>query len=643
MTVLSLYPLPLISYTHDAAATLLNDTRIIYAYEEERVSRRQHSIAAFPEQSALIALQRSGIMPDDLNEVVVTSMNSCDRQADYRSKIEFLRELLLLSPKTPISCVAHHLAHSALAVLTSPFQTCAFLTVDAGGDGYMGHWGVFRQGQFTIEESFGLSPGIFYAYITCLAGFSLFEEGKVMGLSAFGAVNERLYKWLRRNFFISKGKAEMQTSEAVRLRWESSLLPRRFDLDSPRRHKYYKLGVRFHEQNDEEWLAGIAPWDVAATGQLVFEELMLEAVENVIEASNCTDLALSGGALQNVLLVDKLQRLAGIRVHVPLAPHDSGLALGAGLYRMFEETGNRIACPTPPYLGPSFPPEQVEATIRAFGLPYVERRDLSIAAVEEILRGRTVGWFSGPAEFGARALGARSVLADPRSPWAKARLNQTLKRRDWFMPYAPSILEERGHEYFEDFQPSPYMNRAFRIRPEKAKDIPSALHVDGTCRAHSVDSKSNPPYHALLSEFERRTGIPLVLNTSFNRHGLPMVATPQQAIHHLLDGSVDCLAIEHFIVHSPTRASDEAFVLTDECCFALDRMRFAAACVDRGLVGQAKEVLDGLEFCEITPEGLKLAGTWVWRPGVDLDTLCSKEIGPMLAGIVQGRNSDKTH
>jgi len=628
----------MISYAHDGAAALVSETGIVQAYEEERISRRQHSIAAFPEQSAMIALERAGLRSHDLDEIVVTSMNSCDRQGDYQSKIEFLREILLVDTKIPVTCVHHHLAHSALSVLTSSFEDCAFLTVDAGGDGLMGHCGVFKHNRFEIDEHFRLSPGILYAYITCLAGFSLFEEGKVMGLSAFGTVNDRLYTWLRRNFFISKGKAEMQTSEAVRLRWESSLVPERFDPDTPRRHKYYKLGVSFHEEGDGEWLSNIAPWDVAATGQLVFEELMLEAVHNVIEATNCTQLALSGGALQNVLLVDKLHRLNGIRVHVPVAPHDSGLVLGSGLLRIMETTGNRVACQTHPYLGPSFSVQQIEARIRAFGLPYVERPDLPIAAADEIVKGRTVGWFSGPAEFGARALGARSVLADPRIPTARARLNQTLKRRDWFMPYAPSILEDRGFEYFEDFSPSPYMNRAFRVRPGKGAEIPSALHIDGTCRAHSVNARTNPAYYELISEFDRRTGVPLVLNTSFNRHGLPMVATPDQAIQHLLEGSIDCLAIERFMVYAPSRQPDASRMLTDDCCFALDKLRFAAACVARGQVGPAEHALRGLKMdAAATSDGLKVAGAWIWRIGDDVESILNKENGSRLIELLEGR------
>src|SRR4029453_6603538 len=155
--------------------------------------------------------------------------------------------------------------------------------------------------------------------------------------------------------------------------------------------------------------------------------------------------------------------------------------------------------------------------------------------------GKVVGLFQGKGELGARALGARSVLADPREESSKFRVNQALKKRDWFMPYAPAILEQYGNEFFEAFAPAPYMNMAFRGRPEKVHLIPAAIHVDGTCRAQSVNEIQNPLFHRVIAEFAKLTGIPMVLNTSFNRHGVPIVATPRQAIEHLLEGSVDLL------------------------------------------------------------------------------------------------------
>jgi carbamoyltransferase len=595
MYSLSIYPLPLTTYTHDASAALLTDDKVLFAYEEEKISRFQHSIGVVPENAAIEALSYSGIHPRSIGQLVVTSIDSCLTRADFQSKIGYLRELLLLDRKVKVECVPHHLAHSALAVLTSPFEKCVFLTMDAGGDGKMGHWGVFDGKTFSVRETFDLSPAVIYGFLTSLAGFGAFDEGKLMGLSAYGETNERLYNWLRTHFWIRTGSAALETSAEVVLNWTSEVKLDAFDSDAPRRHKYVEVTPRFTDTRMTEWIAEILPVDIAATGQRFYEELIVRAVRNIVNVSGQENLAVSGGAFQNVVINAKLRHIEGLHLHVPIATHDAGLALGAGLLAVFLRTGRRVGSRLSPYLGPSFTSSEILAMIKNFNVEHREPNNLNAAVVDELLSGKVVGWFQGRAEFGARSLGARSVLADPRDFLTKGRVNQALKKRDWFMPYAPSILQERGAEYFTNYCQSPYMNAAFQIRPSKASLIPAGVHVDGSCRVHSVSKRTNPRYHDLITQFARATNIPLILNTSFNRHGIPILSTPRQALQHFLENNVDSLAIGPFLLTKKGQPLYESTLITEDEYLAIESLQFIAGLIRNRKSIQAIALLNTFE------------------------------------------------
>lgn len=235
---------------------------------------------------------------------------------------------------------------------------------------------------------------------------------------------------------------------------------------------------------------------------------------------------------------------------------------------------------------------------------------------------KVVGWFHGNAEFGARALGARSVLADPRQASSRIRVNQALKKRDWFMPYAPTILEEYGNEFFEGFVPAPYMNTAFRMRPEKAGLVPAAIHLDGTCRAQSVNEKQNPLLYRLILEFAKLTGVPMILNTSFNRHGVPIVATPRQAIQHLLEGNVDLLAIEGYLV-SPSVSQREAAILADDIVNReWEHLKWLSGLVGGGRIDAAREYLGRIGLpIDVSREGIAHVSELIWAPGDPVEKL----------------------
>jgi carbamoyltransferase len=624
MTILSLYPLPAIAYAHDGSAALITDGNVFYCYEEEKLSRFQHAVSEFPEKAAVVGFQQTGIHPNQVGSLVVTSIENCSARPDFASRVQFAKDLLHLRGDIDVTCVPHHMAHSALAVLTSPFDECVFLTMDGGGDYLMGHWGIFRERAFNVVEEFRFSPALIFAYLTTLAGFSVFEEGKLMGLSAFGRVDLALLGWLREHFWIPDGSAAVEISPELRLKWLSSVLMDAIDAGCLRRPKYSRGGVDFTGPSVSDWASRICPADIAATGQHFFELLVLHAVKNIRDRTGIEQFALSGGAFLNVLVNEKLRREAKISSYVPVAPHDAGLSLGAALLKSHEATGQRPPCETSAYLGPKFDSKNVASLLAEHCLQYEEPEDIATSVARALADAKVVGYFQGKAEFGARALGARSVLADPRDESSKFRVNQALKKRDWFMPYAPTILEEHGHEFFEGFVPAPYMNMAFRVRPEKTHLIPAAIHVDGTCRAQSVNEIQNPVFHRLISQFAKITGVPMVLNTSFNRHGVPIVATPRQAIEHLLDGSVDLLAIEGYLV-SPLIGTREIKMLPDDTTNrAWDHLKWVAHLLEREDIDAAKQYLERTELpITVSREGIKLLTQVIWTPGESLDKLKS--------------------
>jgi carbamoyltransferase len=612
MNLLSVYPLPLFTYTHDPSATILSDSGVQYAYEEEKLLRFQYAISDFPERSAVLGLKTLDLKPEDIDLLVVTSMDQCDKRPDYAVKVEYIKDLLSLRQSVEVECVPHHLAHSGLAVFTSPFKECMFLTMDGGGDGLMGHWGVYRNRQLNIVDQFEFSPAILYGYLTCLAGYSLFEEGKVMGLSSYGSINERLYRWLKKNFWIERHGAAMRTSDEVKLQWKSTLDPQLINADTFRRHKYFQLEAHF-ENSETRWLADLSPLEIACTGQRVFEEMISEAVQNLVTKTGIRKVALGGGAFQNIVLNGKLRATPGIDTYVSMAPHDSGLSLGAGLIKLYERSSRDIMHPASAYLGPAFTEQEIEQLLRYFSLTFERSTKMQEVIVNAIISGKVVGWFQGRAEFGARALGARSVLADPRNVNAKSRLNQALKKRDWFMPYAPSVLEEYGDEYFENFAPSPYMNVGFSIRSDKAHLIPAAIHVDGSCRAHTVNSRDNAKYHELITHFYSQTGIPMILNTSFNRHGIPIVATPRQAIQHLVEGNVDLLAIENFIVYQEQVAREAETLYSDEYLLRWEQLLFASKLLKKGRDKAALQIIEKWDLpITLRQNGFESGGRVIW-------------------------------
>jgi carbamoyltransferase len=433
----------------------------------------------------------------------------------------------------------HHLTHAANAACTSPFDECAVAVVDGYGEDQSVAFFRYEGGRLakldsqprrTGDGSIELeSLGMFYARVCALCGFDPLagEEWKVMGLAAYGHPDQHLCDLLR----------PMLRVNGLRLERGCDRHTLRLNLD--RAHRFAR------EAGDDPF----ARADLAASGQLVFEEKLAELLANLYAHCPSENLAFAGGCALNSTFNGKLPQLTPFsRLHVPSAPADDGNALGAAFVACMED-GVAIAVDNKradPYLGSTIEPGALERLVRFGGISR-----LTLAPPETIAHtasllaaGKIVAWVQGRAEFGPRALGNRSILADPRSPDVKDRINQLVKFRERFRPFAPSILDGSGPEYFEDYRSTRYMERTLRFRPDVRDRVSGVVHVDGTGRLQSVRYEWNPRFHALLTEFHAMTGVPLLLNTSLNVMGKPIVHSLEDCLGVFLTTGIDALVVE---------------------------------------------------------------------------------------------------
>lgn len=422
----------------------------------------------------------------------------------------------------------HHLTHAALAAYGSPFEDAACAVIDSYGESGSLAFFEYEKGRIRpLYQSRGpQSLGFFYMKLTELCGFDWMagEEWKVMGLASYGKTDPELLDRFR---------------QLIRVEG--------FDLYQNRQTFFKDLRAleRYRRR------AGAPPEtvaDLAHTGQQFFMETVNALLSAFRVKGVSGNLVLGGGcALNSVTNGQILQSTPFDALHVPSAPADDGTALGAALLAYHQE---HPSAPTrreviSPYLGSSVNTASLDRFARYSGLHVEELEDSDLwARVADLLaHGQIVGWMRGRAEFGPRALGHRSILADPRDPEMMDRVNRIIKFRERFRPYAPSILHEHGPDYFEAYQDSPYMDRTLRFRPEVRKRVPAVVHVDGTGRLQSVTARRNPDFHGLISAFHQRTGIPLLLNTSFNVMGKPIVHSVEDAFAVFLGSGLDVLVI----------------------------------------------------------------------------------------------------
>ncbi len=437
----------------------------------------------------------------------------------------------------------HQLAHAANAVYTSPFEECAVMVLDGYGEGTAQSFYHFADGRFDLVHSGRpeVSLGLLYAAVTQFCGFDPYqgEEWKVMGLAAYGRHRPEIYRFFKDRLSV----------EGLEVRF-SPVGAAAYAFDSAAWRELEELAGGFRLPDEPDVLAAA---DLAHNFQRSFEELLLELAGNFARQTRSRNLAFGGGCALNSAANGRIVRETPFEaLHVPCAPGDDGNALGAVLYEKHHERGEpRKLEPMSPYLGTALEPDEVRTALTLGGVAHheIESDERLCAEVADMLAaGRIVGWVQGRAEFGPRALGNRSILADPRPSEMKDRINSRVKFREFYRPLAPAILDEFGPQYFDGYQTSPYMERTLPFRPELRASVPAVVHEDGSGRLQSVRKEWNPLFHALLCAFRERTAIPLLLNTSFNVMGKPIVHSVQDAVAVFFTSGIDALVIGRFVV-----------------------------------------------------------------------------------------------
>ncbi|MBP1687552.1 MAG: nodulation protein nolNO [Deltaproteobacteria bacterium] len=487
-------------------------------------------------------LSRTGVkrLASPLKNHQLYHMMACNHLSIARGGLNLARVLLEEHPscKVEFRDFDHHDTHAASACHASPYADAACAVVDSYGENGSMAFYRYRDGRLSkLSEARGLgSLGLYYMRLTELCGFDWMqgEEWKVMGLAAYGRLDEAVYALLK---------------DVVRVRG--------LGLEHPRGRLFpalAELAKRRAQGGRAKTAEGAADW--AYTGQYYFAEVMADILANLHAAHPCERLALAGGCALNSSFNGQITRRTPFQqVYVPPAPADDGTALGAA-WLAFSGDRPAMPCraePLSPYLGSTLAGE-ARARLVAYG-GGLDTRHLPETLCEEtarlLARGKLVAWVQGRAEFGPRALGNRSILADPRDARIKDRINAQVKFREEYRPFAPAILHEHGADYFHDYRETPYMEQALRFREQAKAAVPAVVHADGTGRLQTVKQAWSPRFHRLLAAFHRETGVPVLLNTSFNVMGKPMVHSVEDAVAVFMTCGLDALVIGDWLVAKP--------------------------------------------------------------------------------------------
>ena len=590
------------AFYHDSAAALIIDGEIVAAAHEERFTRKKHD-SSFPENAVRYVLEEAGITVEDLTSVAFYDkpLIKFERLLEtfhafapvglrvflkaipvwIREKL-FMKHLLRKelkalggrTAKMPLLFPEHHLSHAASAFYPSPFDKAAILTIDGVGEWATTTIGIGDGNGIEIirELHFPHSVGLLYSAFTYYLGFTVNSgEYKLMGLAPYGDPDsEQTQKFV-----------DIIRTELADIRDDGSLLLNM---------GYFDFATGFYMTNTRKWkrLFGIPPrapeseilqvhMNLALAIQIVTEDIVLRLAKTAAELTGCRYLTMAGGVALNSVANGRILQ-AGVFEDIWIQPAagDAGGALGASLAAWHIGNNAKRATPGKPdamkgaYLGPEFANKQITAVAKKLGADYRvfdDFAELTKTTASEIANGKVVGWFQGRMEYGPRALGNRSILGDPRNPEMQKKLNLKIKFREGFRPFAPSVLEENLNEYFEVDHPSPYMLHVIPVKesrlnpmPENYRDmklmerlyllrsdLPAITHVDNSARIQSVNKNTNPKYWSLIDEFRKITGYGVVINTSFNVRGEPIVCTPEEAFRCFMSTEMDILVIGNLL------------------------------------------------------------------------------------------------
>ena len=555
----------------DAAATLLKDGEIVAAAEEERFSRKKHH-SGFPYKAIQYCLDYAGITLKDVQHVGLywkpwvlrhkatqalksafispamfkarTDRGVAQVSESYLGMFKYasrLRETFGVSD-FKFHYLEHHQCHAASAFFVSPFDNAAILTWDGTGEDTTTLFCQGKGNKIKVLKRIKLphSLGQFYSAVTNFIGFDMFagDEWKVMGLAAFG--KPKHYDFFSERVLTKNGNGGF-----------------RFDIKVLDHHlaKHYQFSDAVTKELGEPRKKGEEltehHWNIASSAQRVLEDTALYLVKQIKEMTGEENLCMAGGVAFNSVMNGRIFHETPFKnFYVQAAAGDAGCSLGAALMIWHQTLGNpRKFVMNHSYWGPKFSNEQCQKALDEAGLKYqtLPDEELLPKLAKMISEGAIIGWFNGRMEWGPRALGARSFLADPRDANLREALNHKVKLREWFRPLAPSMHEESGREVFGKEHHDPFMITVIEVAEEYKSKIPAVVHIDGTARPQMVSKKTNPRYWNLINEFKKITGVPMLLNTSFNVQE-PIVCSPQDAINTFKNANFDALVLENNLV-----------------------------------------------------------------------------------------------
>ncbi len=579
-----MYILGLNAFHGDSSAALFKDDKLIIAIEEERLRRIKHW-AGFPSMAIQACLNEAGISIEQIDHIAVSRdpkanfvnkiihtakhpkglTNIVDRLKNQKNIFSIKEHIAKnfgidqQNIKAEIHHVEHHLAHMASAFYVSPFDNAAILSIDGLGDFTSTMIGQGTENKIKVLDKviFPHSIGFFYTAFTQWLGFDKYgDEYKVMGLAPYGEA-KYLDKMLdiviltENGLFKLNQKYFKHQKEGVTMTWENGapvIAPIYSDYLVDRFGKPRRRGEELTQYHK----------DIASSVQKMTEITIFHILNKLYEQTNTKNLCIAGGVAQNSVANGKIYLHTNFEnIYVPPAATDAGTAVGAALQvikKLGIEHKNTMLRAN---WGQKFSDNQIEKALNEKKLRYqkLDDNDIFELVTNTLINGGVVGWYQDRSELGPRALGYRSILADPRRSDAREILNRKIKKREPFRPFAPSILEEHVDDYFEQNHPVPFMEKVFVIKPEKRRVIPAVTHVDGTGRLQTVSHKTNPRYYNLIKRFYDKTGVPLVLNTSFNENE-PIVNTPAEAIDTFLRTNMDLLILENYVVEAKDKETE---------------------------------------------------------------------------------------
>ena len=550
-------------FYHDSAACLIEDGKLIAAAEEERFTRKKHD-SSFPINAIEFVMKKAGVTIEQVNHIgfYEKPLLKFDRLLHqhlqmfpssfwsfYKGVPRFINEKLRITKiikkklkyKRDVHFIEHHLAHAAGCFLISPFEKAAILTVDGVGEWTTSSYGLGEGNKINLmkEIKFPHSLGLLYSTITGYLGFSVNNsEYKVMGLSAYGV--PRYYEELKKIVDIKEdGSYQLDMSYFDyhhKMHMPSKKLERL--LGHPTRKSESEL-TQFHK-------------DVSASLQKITEEILFKILNHLHKVTGCDNLVMSGGVALNSVGNGKIKENTPFKnIFIPPSPSDAGSSIGVAYYIYNSILGKeRTFVFEVPYLGPSFNDSEIKKFLDDARINYTElnEKEISKTAAKLINDSNVIGWFQEGMEWGPRALGARSILSNPTNKEMQAILNLKVKHREKFRPFAPVVSEEDASTYFDSEGKVPYMLFVRPIKKKYHKIIPAVTHVDGTGRLQTINKKQNERYYDVIKEFEKLSGYPILINTSFNIRGEPIVCAPYDAYRCMMGTGIDYLIMGKFLI-----------------------------------------------------------------------------------------------